>query len=304
MNPGWRVVDCLNFHGSLAYSRGQLVIQRDESPEVKVPLSQITTVLIGTKASISGALLQKFSEYDIALLVCDWRNIPVSGAFPWGGHSRTGARQQSQAQLPIPKKKQAWTRIVAAKIYGQASVLKALELEGSAELLKLSRSIKSGDPDNIEAQAARKYWSFISRDKAFSRLPGAGDPGWNSALDYGYTLLRGHGIRAIAGAGLSGTLGVFHRGRGNSWALVDDLMEPFRPLIDQIVFANIQYGETLDSPQKSIISEHINGAFDSSGKTLSTVFQEFGQHYGLYVEGAVRDLSVPRWEGVLNACEG
>ena len=85
MNPGWRVVDCLNFHGSLAYSRGQLVIQRDESPEVQVPLSQITIVLIGTKASISGAVLQKFSEYDIALLVCDWRNIPVSGAYPWGG---------------------------------------------------------------------------------------------------------------------------------------------------------------------------------------------------------------------------
>ena len=80
MNAGWRVVDCLNLNGSLKYSRGQLVIQRDESPDVALPLSQIAVVLIGVKNSVSGAILQKFSEYDISLLVCDWRNVPVSGA--------------------------------------------------------------------------------------------------------------------------------------------------------------------------------------------------------------------------------
>lgn len=304
MNAGWRVIDCLSLHGSLRYSRGQLVIGKDDSAEVAIPLSQIAVVLVGTKSSISGAVLQKFGDYDIALIVCDWRGVPVSGAYPWNPHSRLGARQQAQAQLSLPKKKQAWTRIVAAKIHGQASVLEALGKTGANDLVKLSRTVKSGDPENREAQAARKYWSYLSHDQAFSRLPGAGDPGWNSALDYGYTLLRGYGIRAIVGAGLSGTLGVFHHGRGNNWALVDDLMEPFRPMVDQIVFTKINYGEELESTQKTTISNALTCVFEAGGKSLSTVFNEFGQHYGLYVEGAVRDLSVPRWEGGLDASEG
>ncbi|EFM44522.1 hypothetical protein HMPREF0277_0437 [Corynebacterium accolens ATCC 49726] len=183
-------------------------------------------------------------------------------------------------------------------------MLEALGKTGANDLVKLSRTVKSGDPENREAQAARKYWSYLSHDQAFSRLPGAGDPGWNSALDYGYTLLRGYGIRAIVGAGLSGTLGVFHHGRGNNWALVDDLMEPFRPMVDQIVFTKINYGEELESTQKTTISNALTCVFEAGGKSLSTVFNEFGQHYGLYVEGAVRDLSVPRWEGVLDASEG
>ena len=106
MNPGWRVIDCTNLEGSLRYSRGQLVIQKAAEPEIAIPLSQIAIVMLGTKSSISGAVLQKFSDYDIALLVCDWRGVPVSGAYPWNQHSRTGARQQAQAQLPVPKKKQ------------------------------------------------------------------------------------------------------------------------------------------------------------------------------------------------------
>ena len=116
--------------------------------------------------------------------------------------------------------------------------------------------------------------------------------------------MRGYGIRAIAGAGLSGTLGVFHHGRGNNWALVDDLMEPFRPMVDQIVFTNINYGAELDAAQKTTLSTALTLAFNAGGKSLSTVFNEFGQHYGLYVEGSVRDLSVPRWEGILDASEG
>lgn len=304
MNPGWRVIDCTNLEGSLRYSRGQLVIQKAEEPEIAIPLSQIAIVMLGTKSSISGAVLQKFSDYDIALLVCDWRGVPVSGAYPWNQHSRTGARQQAQAQLPIPKKKQAWTRIIAAKIHGQSSVLRALDKSGADELLKLSRTVKSADPENKEAHAARRYWSYLSQGESFVRLPGTGEPGWNSSLDYGYTLLRGYGIRALAGAGLSGTLGVFHRGRGNSWALVDDLMEPFRPMVDQIVFSQIGYGKPLDAEQKTQISTGLNTAFTNDGKSLSTVFNEFAQHYGLYVEGRFPDLSVPRWEGFLRAHEG
>ena len=304
MNSGWRIIDCLNLNGTLRYSRGQLVIHsEDTQADVSLPLAQIAVVLIGSRSSISGAVLQKFSDYDIALLVCDWRNVPVAGAYPWNEHSRVGARQQAQSQLSLPKKKQAWSRIVSAKISGQATVLNALNKPGAEELYVLSRSVKSGDPENLEAQAARKYWSRISHGHSFLRSPSSGIPGWNSALDYGYTLLRGHGIRAIASAGLSGTLGVFHRGRGNKWALVDDLMEPFRPMIDQVVFTTTTNDASLDSPQKTRISQYLNSPFNSSGKSLSTVFNEFSQQYGMYIEGNLKHLSVPAWEGELDAGE-
>ena len=79
MNSGWRVIDCLNLKGSLRYSRGQLVIHREDTPtDVSLPLAQIAVVLIGSESTISGAVLQKLSDYDIALLVCDWRNVPVA----------------------------------------------------------------------------------------------------------------------------------------------------------------------------------------------------------------------------------
>ncbi|WP_410764035.1 CRISPR-associated endonuclease Cas1 [Corynebacterium rhinophilum] len=105
MNAGWRVLDCLNLHGSLRYSRGQLVISKEDAADVAIPLAQIAVVLIGSKSSISGAVLQKFGDYDIALIVCDWKGVPVSGAYPWNPHSRMGARQQAQAQLSVPKVK-------------------------------------------------------------------------------------------------------------------------------------------------------------------------------------------------------
>lgn len=107
----------------------------------------------------------------------------------------------------------------------------------------------------------------------------------------------------MASAGLAGALGVFHHGRGNKWALVDDLMEPFRPMVDQIVFTATANGEPLGSPQKTLISQHLTNPFDSSGKSLTTVFNDFSQQYGLYIEGNINHLKVPVWEGKLDAGE-
>lgn len=305
MHPGWRVVDFSDFNGQLRYSRGQLLVEPESSPKTVLPLSQIAVVLVGTKTTLSGALLQKFSEYDIAVLVCDWRRIPIAGALPWNNHSRIGARHKAQAELSVPKNKQAWARIIKAKIYGQAKVLHSTNYSPkSDELFELSRSVRSGDPDNKEGLAARKYWSAISGSISFHRLPGTGADTWNSALDYGYTLLRGYGMRACTSAGLSGALGLFHKERSNAFALVDDLMEPFRPMVDQIVFNSIEPNGDFDHPDKQLLSTGLDGAFSKDGRTLSTVFNDFAQHYGNYVEGRVKDLNVPRWEGSIDAIEG
>lgn len=305
MNAGWRIVDCTKLSGSIKYQRGQLIVNSEENGlDVAIPLAQVAVVLIGVQASISGAVITKLSEYDIALLVCDWRDVPIAGAIPWREHTRIGVRHRSQAELSVPRKKQAWAKIVQAKVSGQAHTLRLLERDGVSDLIGLAKSIRSGDPENIEARAARKYWQLISGNTKFSRFPGSETVGWNSALDYGYTLLRGYGIRAVTSAGLSGALGVFHRGRGNAFALVDDLMEPFRGMVDAFVFSRISNGEALSKETKHYLSNSLNTALDSSGKSLSTVFVEFAQQYGRYVEGEVETLTVPRWKGSLSASEG
>lgn len=305
MNPGWRVVDCINLEGALRYQRGQLVIHRS-SPEgdAVIPMAQIAVVLVGIQVSVSGAVIAKLSEYDISLLVCDWRSVPVAGAVPWREHTRIGIRHRAQAELSLPRKKQAWSRIVSSKINGQANTLQAVTDVQSEELKSLAGRVKSGDPDNYEARAARVYWPQVSGTQAFSRRPGAREVGWNSALDYGYTLLRGYGIRAIAGAGLAGALGVFHRGRGNAFALVDDLMEPFRPMVDQIVFTHIFPDDDLTPAVKQVLSNNLGAAFGADGKSMSTVFNEFAQHYGRYVETEEAVLKVPTWKGKFNAGQG
>lgn len=299
---GWQILDLTGFSGELRYVRGRLKICGVEVHEI--PLVQIAVVLIGGAVTVSGAVIAKFSEYDIALLVCDWRKVPIAAASPWSEHTRIGARQQAQASVSVPRKKQAWARIIRSKIAGQAHVLNVLgNLKQSKVVYELSRQVKSGDPDNREAQAARLYWAALPKEHRFIRSPGVGGK-YNNSLDYGYTILRGHGIRAITSAGLNGALGVFHRGRSNSFALVDDLMEPFRPMIDYFVFSSLTPKDELSNEDKRQIVAHCNGVFNEYGQLLSTAFEDFAQSFGMYLEGEIDVLGVPSWRGPFNAEEG
>jgi hypothetical protein len=301
----WQVVDLTDFSGSVRYVRGNLrVIRKSENKPIDLPLATIAMLLIGNSAAISGAVLSKLSEYDIPLLVCDWRKVPVAGAIPWREHTRIGARQQAQATLSIPRRKRAWSSIVRAKIKGQAATLSDLNLQSDAnQLHKLATTVRSGDPDNREAQAARIYWSAISGSTGFIRLPGGGLDAWNASLDYTYTVLRGHGIRAITAAGLSGALGVFHHGRGNPFALVDDLIEPFRPSIDAYIFQSISIDNSLSSEIRRSLVASCDRTFNDEGQSLPTVFTSFAQNFGRYVEGDLADLPVPIWKGQVDAKE-
>jgi len=300
MNPGWRVIDCTDFDGTLSYSRGQLEVN-SESSLTELPLTQLAVVLIGIHTRISGATLAKLSEYDVAVLVCDWRNVPVAGALPWREHTRIGARHIAQARASQPKQKQAWAALVTAKICGQAHAARAITNAQHKDLDRLALTVRSGDTTNVEARAARLYWSSIT-DFSFKRLPRMRIDPFNSALDYGYTVLRGIGIRAVTSAGLSSALGVFHRGRNNPFNLVDDLMEPFRPMVDQIVFTQLELEDQLDKAGKHTIVETLTTVpFNAKGQTVSTVFEDLAQTYGQYVEGQL-DRFVPQaWEGELSA---
>ena len=305
MNPGWRVIDCTQLVGSLRYERGQLVVISSQTDTTtKLPIAQLAVVLVGVQVSISGAVLAKLGEYDVALLVCDWRNVPVAGAYPWSTHTRIGARTNAQASMSKPARKRAWAAIIKAKIAGQIVTALALTGQVDTKLAGYPALVLSGDTTNIEAQAARHYWASIS-EQEFSRFPGSGVDFSNSALDYGYTVLRGIGIRAVCAAGLSGALGVFHRGRSNSFALVDDLMEPFRPFVDYAVFGELDTAKDFGTLHKQHLVEYLKTApFTANGETVSTVFESFAQSFGLYAEGTITNLAVPQWKGPADASDG
>ena len=154
-----------------------------------------------------------------------------------------------QAAASVPLKKRLWTQLVVAKIESQRATLEALGAEHEGFFL-LARKVRAGDPDNVEAQAARRYWPLLfGREFRRDRQ----SEGVNAMLNYAYTVLRAGAARAIMAAGLHPSLGLSHRQRGNAFALADDLMEPFRPLADLLVCDLIRGGhgevDTTTKPQ-------------------------------------------------------
>lgn len=234
MSSQWRILDFTSFEGKLHSDDGAIVVVNSDGVSQRVSVADVAVVLIGMKVSFSAGVIHRLTDKDIAVLFCDWRGVPESGAFSWSEHTRVGARHKAQLELTLPRRKNAWGRIVRSKIQGQAAVLRNLNRPGARELERIAGQVRSGDPSNLEGQAARIYWSKFS-DTLGKRTPGIGALfGPNSCLDYGYAILRGHGIRAVLAAGLGPANGVFHRGRSNMFNLVDDLIEPFRPCIDEI----------------------------------------------------------------------
>lgn len=297
MAEQWRVIDLCGFEGELRSTRGGVEVCPDEGVPTIIPVAEVAVVLVGMKVNLSAAVLHRLAEADIAVLFCDWRGIPEGGCYSWSDHGRVAARHRAQAEVSLPRKKNAWARLVRAKIEGQASVLANLKIRGSGELLALADQVRSGDPGNVEAQAARLYWSR-ALGKGVGRQPAAGQLiGANACLDYGYSVLRGHLMRAVLAAGLAPALGVFHRGRGNAFALADDLIEPFRPAIDEVALQLPPTASPSDRTVKQLLVAAASQPFDSDGHGIPAVSEALAQSFGRYVEGDIDRLSVLSWEG-------
>lgn len=301
---GWRIIDLTDFAGRLTYRRGQVVIQSEAKPEARVPLEDVAVILIGLKASLNAALLHQLAQFDVAALVCGWDGRPVTGCIPWADHTRVGARQRAQVEASLPSKKNAWGRIVKAKIGGQQANLAVLERPGARALTAYRTAVRSGDPENMEAHAARVYWGeLFGRDAGFTRVSGT-RTGRNGLLDYGYTILRGHAVRAVLSAGLIPAVGLFHRGRANPFNLADDLIEPFRPVVDWAV-ANLPPSAELGDPTvKQALVACSSSSFSEAGYSAATEMTSLAQRLGRYFEGEVSRLDVPQWDPWLVRSDG
>jgi CRISPR-associated protein Cas1 len=260
-------------------------------------MKDLGTVMLGLKTAVAPAVLHELAEFDVVVLICDWRGVPVAGTYKWSEHTRVGARHLAQFSMSVPRRKNAWGQIIRAKIAGQAANLRVTGHKDWQKLDAMVKLVRSGDPDNVEARAARFYWSRLFEADKFSRVPQAGI-GRNALLDYGYAVLRGFGVRAVVGAGLNATLGVFHKGRANGFNLVDDVIEPFRPAVDWVV-ANMSPDVSPNHPAvKAALVAASSQQFYNGGPDVAACISDLAQLLGMYSEGAVDKLAVPGpWTG-------
>lgn len=193
------------------------------------------------------------SDAGAPLVICGSNQAPSSLLWPVRGHYEQGRRMEAQAGASRPLLKRTWRALVSAKIAAQAAVLEATTGK-DAQLARMAGDVKSGDSGNLEAQAARRYWNALfGPDFLCDRQA----EGINSALNYGYTVLRAGTARSILAAGLHPSLSVHHASRGDALRLADDLMEPFRPYLDFIVWqlAREDQCQTLTAELKARLTE-------------------------------------------------
>lgn len=224
-----RIVDIATDGRHLSRERGFLKVAKNRAEIGRIPLDEITAVIIHAHGTtVSGTLLADLGDRGVPVVFCASNHMPKSVLMPVDGHHAQGGRLKAQWQAKIPLIKQAWKKVIISKITMQAAALDAFATP-NAPLKMMIRSVTSGDSTNVEAQAARYYWPIMMGDD-FRRNREASDV--NMLLNYGYTVLRAATARAVVAAGLHPTIGLHHSNRGNAFALADDLMEPFRPLVD------------------------------------------------------------------------
>ena len=224
-----QIIDISTDGRHLSRERGFLKVSKENVEVGRTPLDQITGVIVHAHGTTwSTSLLTELADRGAPVVLCGSNHAPRSVLLPLQGNHAQGARIRAQWHTKAPMLKQAWKLVVIAKVKMQAAALEAIG-EPAAQLQMMARRVGSGDSKNIEAQAARYYWPLMM-GKQFRRDIDSEDV--NSLLNYGYTVLRAATARAVSAAGLHPSIGLHHSNRNNAFALADDLMEPFRPLVD------------------------------------------------------------------------
>ncbi|QGY47390.1 type II CRISPR-associated endonuclease Cas1 [Maribellus comscasis] len=218
----------------LSIKNKQLVVsEKNGMPLKTAPVEDLGFIVLDhPQISFTMKLVEELNEVNVATVFCDSKHLPSSMLLPLDANHIQNEIFRAQISATEPLKKNLWKQTIEAKIKNQARLLSKLG-KNSIPLKAVGRTVKSGDSDNREGFAARLYWmELLGRNFIRDRY---GDPP-NPFLNYGYILLRSAVARALAGSGLLATLGIHHRNRYNAFCLADDVMEPYRPYVDEIVF--------------------------------------------------------------------
>lgn len=217
----------------LSTRQEQLVVETKERGEHSIPIEDIGFVVLEhPQITITMPAMQKLNDNNVALVCCDEKHHPSAMLLNLDGHHLQGELFRNQLQASEPLKKQLWKQVIEYKINNQAALLNKLGKPTGA-LPQYLKSVNSGDTSNREGAAAREYWTYLFGDSFIRDRYGAHP---NSLLNYGYIVLRAAVARALVGSGLLPTLGIHHHNRYNAFCLADDIMEPYRPYVDSIVY--------------------------------------------------------------------
>lgn len=227
-----RVLEIQTPGNFLSVSRGHLIISRDKEKIGSVPIADIGVLLISNSScSLSVPVLSTLAEQGAQVVLCGENFLPAAVFLSSSSIRAQSERLELQFKASLPLKRQLWAEIVRQKILNQASALRAFDIQHVA-IKDLAARVLSGDSANVEAQASQRYWPLLM-GQDFRRRRQANDA--NILLNYGYTVMRAAVIRSLVTSGLHLALPLHHSARENPAALADDVMEPFRPLIDVMV---------------------------------------------------------------------
>lgn len=280
----------------LSVKNEQLVLQKDE--EYTFPLEDINSICIDSlKTNISTYTLSKIVEHDIALYICDDKHMPMGILLGMSNYSRKLRNLKRQLDMPKPVIKRMWQDIVKQKILNQARVLKLLDYESEyTSLINMKEAVLSGDATNVEARAAALYFKTIFGND-FTRRK---DDFYNSALNYGYAIVRGMISRSLVMYGFEPSIGIFHHNQLNAFNLSDDIIECFRPLVDLYIISNVECKESLDSQSKKQIYNLINTLMLIDGKSynISTAIENVVKSLATSFENKENQIKLPVLDGI------
>lgn len=274
-----------------------LRIERDGVEVGRVPLEDLGVLLLdGYGIVLTNTLLAGCALNNVAVAVSGPNHIPAGLMLPLEGNSVHARILRDQIAVKPGKKHELWQTVVIAKLQNQAAVLKAVT--GSDRKVKrLIPFVRPGDPDNVEARAAQKYFLTLFDDD-FVRVRHG--PGLNSMLDYGYAVVRAAVARSVVMAGMHPALGIHHRNQYNAFALADDLMEPLRPVVDAIVFRYVRDNgepEELTPPVKRHLLSCLTTRAKWRGRTypILTAIGHYVTAFRECLQGKRSELKCPGW---------
>ena len=224
----------------LSMRNAQLVIkltdaQTQEDVVKTVPIEDVGVVVLENRQiTITNGAMDALLQNNCAVITCDEKHMPAGMLLPLEGHTVQSERYRWQIEASLPLKKQLWQQTVQAKIRNQASVLKRLSGAEVGCMLAWANDVKSGDSENLEGRAAAYYWKSVFPEMERFVRDREGDAP-NNLLNYGYAIVRAVVARALVASGLLPTFGIHHHNRYNAYCLADDVMEPYRPYVDELV---------------------------------------------------------------------
>lgn len=276
---------------AISLRREQLIVRTDS--EHSVPIEDISALLLESRqTTITTAALSRLGQCGCAVFICDEKHLPCAVLTPYQQHSRGLPVVRMQIAMTEPAKKRLWQSIVKAKIENQAICLQLTEHTAEADTLRaMIDRVRSGDSENVEATAAQLYFPALF-GQSFTR---GEENGVNAGLNYGYAVLRGCIARHLAVYGFLPSLGLHHRSTLNAFNLADDLIEPFRPVIDLLMSRSIAAEDELTPPQKRLLFNCLNLDI-LSGKqhhSVSYAVERLVQSLGRAMERPETKLTLP-----------